>query len=94
MGTDTSELISTIDHNITGSPEDAFFQRKASYDNIPEELLPVVRENVRKMSEDFIELVNTVISRYDRDVCPHVDGEAERKKNGRRKAGLGIFYFE
>jgi hypothetical protein len=88
MGTDAGEFISTIHHNIINDPSEAFFQRKVSYDNIPEDVLPEVRENVARMSEDFIDSVNMVISRYDRDANPDIKGE------GRRKAGLGIFYFQ
>lgn len=88
MGTDVGELISTINNNIVNDPAGAFFQRKVSYDNIPEDAWLTVKKNVEKMSEDFIDSVNTVISSYDRDNNPLIKGE------GRRKAGLGIFYFE
>ncbi len=88
LGTDVSELIGTIDHNIVSEPYDAFLQRKTSYDNIPEESLPEVREVVSKMGKDFIESVDKVISRYDRDINRSIEGK------GRKKAGLGIFYFE
>lgn len=88
MGTDAGELISTIHHNIVHDPSEALFQRKASYDNIPEDLLPEMRENVARMSEEFIDSVNMVISGYDRDVNPRIKGK------GKRKAGLGIFYFQ
>jgi hypothetical protein len=88
MGTDTNELISTIDHNITRDPEDAFFQRKVSYDNIPKDALQEVRDKIAKLGADFIDSVNTVISMYDRDINPSVKGD------GKKKAGLGIFYFE
>jgi hypothetical protein len=51
-------------------------------------LLPVVRDKLRKMSEEYIDAVNNVISGYDRDLNPSVKGD------GKRRAGLGIYYFE
>ena len=88
LGTDVSELIGTIDHNIVCEPYDALLQRKTSYDNIPEESLPEVREAVSRMGKEFIESVDKIVSKYDRDVNPSLEGK------GRRRTGLGIFYFE
>jgi hypothetical protein len=88
LGIDVSELIETINHNIVNEPYDAFLQRKTSYDNIPEESLSELRGIVSKMGKEFIESVDKVISQYDRDVNPSLEG------TGRKKAGLGVFYFE
>ncbi len=88
MGTDVSELISTIYHNITSDPSEAFLQRKVSYDNIPEEAVHELRKRLKKMGEEFIENVDQLLSGYDRDINPYVKG------TGRKKIGLGIFYFE
>ncbi len=88
MGRDVSELISTIHHNIAGDPEDAFFQRKVSYDNIPVEVYPEVRSRISDMAAEFVESMDRVISEYDRDMNPSLQG------TGRRKLGLGVFYFE
>ena len=89
LGDDVSELISTINHNLDSEASEAFFQRKVSYDNIPEEVLVKLRRLLSKKSEDFTESIDKIISRYDRDVNPAV-----KEKGERRKAGLGIFYFE
>ena len=88
LGSDVSELIGTIDHNIISEPDDAFLQRKTSYDNIPEESLPEVRKVVSKMGKDLIESVDKIISKHDRDINPALEGK------GRKKTGLGVFYFE
>ncbi|MBI5099061.1 MAG: hypothetical protein HZB30_07450 [Nitrospirae bacterium] len=89
LGDDVSELISTINHNLDCEASETFFQRKVSYDNIPEDVLVKLRKLLSKKSEDFTESIDKVISRYDRDVNPAV-----KEKGERRKAGLGIFYFE
>ncbi|MFQ5901244.1 MAG: DUF6502 family protein [Thermodesulfobacteriota bacterium] len=88
LGVDVGELISTINHNLVNGPSDLFLQRKVSYDNIPEDALLELRRLVSKKGEDFIESVDKLMSKYDRDVNPSVKGE------GQKKAGLGIFYFE
>lgn len=89
LGDDVGELISTIDHNLDSETSESFFQRKVSYDNIPEGALLKLRKLLSKKSEDFTESIDKVISQYDRDVNPAV-----KEKGERRKAGLGIFYFE
>jgi len=88
LGTDVGDLIETIDHNITTPEGDAFLQRRVSYDNIPETLMPEIRRVVHKKGKEFIIEIDRIISRYDRDVNPSVKGD------GRRRAGLGIYYFE
>ncbi|MBI4688401.1 MAG: hypothetical protein HY756_11630 [Nitrospirae bacterium] len=88
LGTDVSELISTIKHNIECDPPEVFLQRKTSYDNIPEEAIHELRGLLSKMGTEFIEQADKVISRYDKDTSPAIKGV------GQRKAGIGVFYFE
>jgi hypothetical protein len=88
MGSDVSELISTIYHNIVNDPQDAFLQRKVSYDNIPENRYEELKQLIFARGKGFVESMDRDISRYDRDINPSVDGE------GRRSVGIGVFYFE
>ncbi len=88
LGIDTGEFISTIDHNINAGPDNTFFQRKVSYDNIPEDALPELRKILTDMSAEYIKAIDKVISRYDKDTNPDMQG------TGSRKTGVGIFYFE
>lgn len=88
LGTDASNLISTIDYNIVCPSSEAFVQRKALYDNIPEDSLPELRKMMSKRAKKFIETMDQVIAGYDRDINSSVKGK------GRKKAGLGIYYFE
>lgn len=88
LGTDVSALVSTIDHNLRPDAEDPFFQRKVSYDNLPEEAIPQVRKVARERGQELIELLDRFISERDRDVNPDVRG------TGRKVAGVGIYYFE
>ncbi len=65
-----------------------FLQRKVSYDNIPEEAIPELRQLLYSKGATFIESLDKILSKYDRDNNPSMHGE------GRKKAGLGILYFE
>jgi hypothetical protein len=88
MGNDVSELISTIDHNMLSDPNSAFLQRKVMYDNIPEEFLDELKPQLFDKSKKFINSINKIISSCDRDT------NADIKGTGKKKAGIGIFYFE
>jgi len=88
LGTDVSELITTIDHNLRLGAADPFFQRKVSYDNLPAEAIPEVRKLARVRSQELLEFLDGELSKQDRDVNAAVRG------TGRRYAGVGIFYFE
>ncbi|MDD5435416.1 MAG: DUF6502 family protein [Nitrospira sp.] len=88
LGIDVKDLISTIDHNLTTEPLHSFFQRKVSYDNLPEEVLPELHILSAKKGQALLEDIDRWLSQYDRDVNPAVNG------TGRRRAGIGIYYFE
>ena len=90
LGIDTADLIATIDHNIYAVKEGAepFFQRKVSYDNLPEQALPELREMTRDYGQRVLEYLDRWLSARDRDVNPAAEG------SGRVRAGVGVYYFE
>ena len=88
LGRDVADLISTIDHNLTEPPEDAFFQRNVSYDNLPAESIPGLRGRVGKKAQALLEYLDGVMSQSDRDTNPKAEG------TGRKRAVLGIYYYE
>jgi Family of unknown function (DUF6502) len=88
LGTDVGHLISTIAHNLKPDTIRPFFQRKVSYDSLPDEILPEFRELSAKKAQALLEDLDGWLARHDRDVNPKVKG------SGRNRAGLGIFYFE
>ena len=87
IGSDPSDLFSTIDHNIC-HPESPFFQRKVNYDNLPSEALPELKKLAGEQSQALLERVDQWMSERDRDVNPRVAG------TGRKRAVVGIYYFE
>lgn len=87
LGSDPSDLFSSIDHNIR-HPEAPFFQRKVNYDNLPSEALPELKKLAGEQSQALLERVDRWMSERDRDVNPRVPG------SGRKRAVVGIYYFE
>jgi hypothetical protein len=87
LGSDTSDLVSTIDHNIC-HPDAPFFQRKVNYDNLPSEALPELKKLAGEQSQALLERLDRWMSERDRDVNPRVPG------TGRKRAGVGIYYFQ
>ena len=88
LGTDTRDLIDTIDHNLTSDPTDARFQRKVVYDNIPEEFVGAFRERVQARGQTFIEEFDRWLVERDRDRTPGVGG------SGRVRLGVGVYLIE
>jgi hypothetical protein len=88
LGTDVRDLISTIDHNLQSNPSDSFLQRKVSYDNLPAEILSEVRAQAAQKGQALLEELDRMMSRHDRDINPSSKG------TGRKRATIGIFYFE
>ncbi len=88
LGTDVALLINTIDHNLENTQEKPLFQRKVAYDNLPEEILPQLRELSRDKAQELLEEINRYLVKQDRDSNPQITG------SGRKHAGLGIYYFE
>ena len=88
LGTDVALLISTIDHNISNQSGDLRYQRKLSYDNLPEEIIPDFRKLANRENQKLLLKLNNWLSKYDRDANP------DSKGSGKMQAGVGIYYFE
>mgnify|MGYP006300475703 CR=1 FL=1 len=88
LGTDAGALISTIDHNLTPEHGEPYYQRKVSYDNLPDEALAAFRRLAAGESQELLLKLNEWLAQHDRDANPDAEG------HGRNEAGLGIYYFE
>lgn len=88
LGTDVADLIRSIDHNLTCAPGEAYFQRRVSYDNIPQEALPVLTNKLARKAQACLESLDRVLAASDRDRNPSIKG------SGRVRTGVGIYYFE
>jgi hypothetical protein len=88
LGTDVADLIATIDWNLRTPVDEAYFQRKVQYDNLPAEIMPELHVLARQRAQAFIEQLDHWMAAHDRDATPTVQG------TGRKRAMLGIYYFE
>lgn len=88
LGTDTRDLIETIEHNLESAPEQARFQRKVCYDNVPEEHAEAFRELAARRSQELLEELDRWLDERDRERPPRAPG------SGRVRLGLGIHQIE
>ena len=82
LGTDTSELISTIDFNLTAAEEALRFQRKASNPKVALESIPEIKQFLKRKGQAFLEEVDLYLSQHETDD----DSSAE--------LSVGLFYHE
>lgn len=88
LGTDVALLIATIDHNLVCEADEAYFQRKVAYDNLPAEAIPELKRLTEEQGQALLEQLNGWLMQQDRDCNPQVTG------TGRKQAGIGIYFFE
>lgn len=88
LGTDVSDLIGTIDHNLQHGAAAPFFQRKVMYDNVPVEAVEEFRHLSNAQAQALLERLDKWLSQHDRDTNPGTKG------TGRVRTGIGIYYFE
>jgi Family of unknown function (DUF6502) len=88
LGTDVADLIATIDWNLRHPSAESYFQRKVQYDNLPSEVMLELHTLAREGAQAFIEQLDRWMAVRDRDVNPTIQG------TGRKRAMLGIYYFE
>lgn len=88
LGMDVHDLIATISHNINPGKEGAYFQRKVTYNNIPEDYIEKLKQIIVNKGQSALESINKDMAKYDRDCNPDLKG------SGRKRVGISIFYFE
>jgi hypothetical protein len=86
MGEHVSDLIASIDHNLTNPPERAFFQRRMFADNLPAASSAVVRMELERQSKVLLELARQTLNEHDQ-------GESTTAV-GQTRATLGVYYYE
>ena len=82
LGTDTRQLIETIDFNLTAAEEDLRFQRKASNPRVAVAALPGIKQFLRRRGQAFLEELDLYLSQHESD-----DDSA-------REIGIALFYHE
>ncbi len=88
LGSDVANFIRTIDHNVHDTASEPWFQRKVVYDNLPTEAARDLRALTAEQAQALLEKIDQWLATHDRDTNPEIQGV------GRKRAGLGIYYFE
>ncbi len=87
LGTDTADLITTIDHNLhRKETESPFFQRKVCYYNFPTANLSEFHDLVTNKAQPLLEELDAWLAAHDQ--------EADDDMQPRRRVGVSIFYFD
>ncbi|MFO0767573.1 MAG: DUF6502 family protein [Nitrospiraceae bacterium] len=74
LGTDTADLIPTIDRNVYLKPTKPRFQRKVMYNNVPIEVGKQFRVLAAAEGQKLLEKFDRWLSHRDRDVNPATKG--------------------
>ncbi|HFD79496.1 MAG TPA: hypothetical protein ENK05_03735 [Gammaproteobacteria bacterium] len=83
LGTDTCELISTIDHNIVSDPQRLRFQRKVSDQRLRKDALPAFEALSAEKAQALLEELDAWLAEH--QVADGEDGHY---------VSLGIYYYE
>lgn len=65
LGSDTSELIDTIDYNLTAPEEALRFQRKASNPRVAVASIPEIKQFLRRKGQAFLEEVDLYFTQHE-----------------------------
>ena len=87
LGTDTAELISTIDHNLVNGEKGLRFQRKVSNHHIQSDAVPEFQLLSSQKAQQLLEQFDAWLSDHE------VDSEKRDSDQG-DYVSLGIYYYE
>jgi hypothetical protein len=82
LGIDTSQLIATIDHNLTSTEDALRFQRKASNARVAQESIPLVQQYLNRKGQAFLEEVDLFLSQH------------ETNDDSTAELSVGVFYHQ
>jgi len=87
LGTDTAELIATIDHNLVRPDNELRFQRKVSNRYVRVDAIPRFQALAAKRSQALLEKFDALLAEYEIDPD---DPDADES----RYVSIGIYYYE
>lgn len=87
LGSDSADLIATIDHNLQHGDTDPRYQRKVMYLNYPADQLPAFRKLSAAQAQALLE-------KLDHWLAQHGTPPGEDVPDPAMRVGLGIYYFE
>lgn len=89
LGESCSDLLETIDHNISNDQEDSRIQLNVVYDNLPDEALEEFRVMAAKKSMELLKELDEYLVKNDRDTSTK-----KIKGSGKFRSGLGVYLIE
>ena len=88
LGSDTADLIATLEHNLYAKPRNPRFQRKVMYNNVSEKTAREFHSIAAARGQELLEALDRWLAHRDRDVNPAAKGP------GRVRLGIGVYHFE
>lgn len=88
FGDSSSDLLETIDHNLSNDPANSRLQLNVVYDNLPQDCLPEFKKLAEKKSMELLQELDKYLVKQDRDANQSVEG------SGTFRAGLGVYLIE
>ena len=82
LGTDTSQLVETIDHNLSAAEEALRFQRKASNARVAAEAIPEIQQYLKRKGQAFLEEIDLYLSQH------------ETNDDSPKELSVSVFYHE
>jgi hypothetical protein len=82
LGADTSQLLETIDFNLTAPEAELRFQRKASNSKVGRESIPEIKQFLRRKGQAFLEEIDLYLSQH------------ESTDDSVVELSVGLFYHE
>jgi hypothetical protein len=84
LGSDTRQLIETIDYNLTAAEEELRFQRKASNPRVALAAIPKIKQFLRRKGQAFLEELDLYLSQH----------EADDDDDSNTELSIGLFYHQ
>ena len=91
FATSATDLLTTLDHNLSGEGERRL-QMSVAYDNVTREGVEAFRELSARRGLALLRELDAALREYDRDVTP--DAASASTDGERRRAGLGLYLIE
>ena len=87
-GEGVTDLLNTIDHNLSDDKSHTRLQLSVAYDDVPADGVETFRHLSREKSLALLTDLDSFLATQDRSVSPDIEGD------GRYRTGIGIYYFE
>lgn len=88
FGQSVTDLLDTLDHNLSAAADNSKLQLSVAYDNLPAEAVKEFKKLSREKATELLKELDKYLSAHDRDTSSTDGG------TGRFRAGLGVYLIE